>query len=196
MFPLHLAGVLKFNSFGRIIAPAFAIAVLIAVESLQAIDVATSLTGESTNPDGELLLQGGGNLTSAFVGGLPVSGVSADTLENVPLGAQTPVGGVLQAVFLVVFLLIAAPVVQFTPFPVISAVILSSLFSMTMWREILQLMKAQHLEAASWAATSLLTILADLPTAVSVGMLIGMSLYLRKLRERTRAKPIAHLPLW
>jgi sulfate permease, SulP family len=196
LFPLHLAGVLGFDSFGRIIAPAFAIAVLVAVESLHALVVATALTGETTNPDGELLLQGSANLTSALVGGVPVSGVPSHTLENARLGAQTPVGGMLQAVFLVVFLLIAAPVVRWIPFPAISALILSSLFSMAMWHEIPQLMKAQRLEVASWAATTLLTIFADLLTAISVGMLIGMFLYIRKLLEPARAKPFARLPLW
>jgi len=158
--------------------------------------VATGLTGESTNPDGELLLQGSTNLTSAFVGGLPVSGVPSHTLENVRLGAQTPIGGILQAVFLVVFLLLATPVVRFIPFPVVSALILSSVFSMTTWQEIPRLMKAQRFEAASWGATSLVTIFADLPTAISVGMLIGMFLYIRKIQEPALAKLFARLPLW
>jgi len=196
MFPLHLAAILRFDSFGRIIAPAFAIAVLVGVESLQALDVATGQTGESTNPDGELLLQGSTNLTSAFVGGLPVSGVPSHTLENVRLGAQSPIGGILQAVFLVVFLLLATPVVRFIPFPVVSALILSSVFSMTTWQEIPRLMKAQRFEAASWGATSLVTIFADLPTAISVGMLIGMFLYIRKIQEPALAKLFARLPLW
>jgi sulfate permease, SulP family len=132
----------------------------------------------------------------ALVGGLPLSGDSSHTLENVRLGAQTPVGGVLQAVFLVVFLLIAAPVVRWIPFPVISALILSSVFSMTMWHEIPRLMKARHFEVVSWAATTLLTIFTDLLTAISVGMLMGMFLYIRKLREPARAKLIARLSLW
>lgn len=180
MFPLPLAEVLKFNSFGRIIAPAFAIAVLVAVESLQAVDVATGLTGESANPDGELVLQGSANLTSAFVGGLPLSGVPSHTLENVHLGAQTPVGGILQAVLLGVFLLIAAPVLRLIPLPMISALILSSFLVMTTWQEIPRLLKGPRFEAVAWAAISLLTIFADLPAAIAAGMLIGMFLYIRK----------------
>ena len=179
MFPLHLAGVHGFDLFGRIVAPAFVIAVLVAIESLQAMQVATALTGERSNPDGELFLQGGANLASAYVGSLPVSGVSSHTLENVRLGAQTPVAGILQAIFLVL-LLLATPAVRFIPLPVISALILSSVFGMTEWREIPQLIKSSRVEVAAWAVTSLLTLFADLPAAVAVGMLIGMFLYTRK----------------
>ena len=187
IFPLRPAGVLGPDRFGGIVAPAIAIAVLVAMESLQAMGVATGLTGERSNPDGELFLQGGANLASACVGGLPASGISAHTRENARLGAQTPVAGILQAVFLAVFLLLAAPVVRFIPLPVISALILSSVFSMTTWQEIPRLTKAPRSEAVAWAVTSLLTIIADLPTAIAVGMLIGMLLYIRKLRESALA---------
>jgi SulP family sulfate permease len=180
MSPLHLAGVLGFNRFGRIVAPAFVIAVLVAIEALQAMQVATGLTGESSNPDGELFLQGGANLASACVGSLPVSGVSSHTLENVRLGAQTPVAGILQAFFLVLFLVLTAPLIRFIPLPMVSALILSSVFGMTKWREIPRLLKAARFDGVAWVAISLLTIFADLPVAIAVGMLIGMFLHIRK----------------
>ena len=61
------------------------------------------------NSNGELVVQGGVNVVSAFVGGLPGSGVSSHMLDNARLGAQTPIAGILQAVFLVVFLLLVEP---------------------------------------------------------------------------------------
>jgi len=191
MFPSHLAGVFKSGSFGRNIAPAFAIAVLVAIESLQAIGLASGLTGECSDPDGELILQGGANLASACVGGLPVSGVSSQTLENVRLGAQTPVAGILQAVFLMLFLLLTAPVVRLIPHPVISALVLSSVLSMTRWREIHGLRKERRIEGGAWAATLLLTIIVDLPIAIALGMFTGMFLYIRRLRDAGLAKTIA-----
>jgi MFS superfamily sulfate permease-like transporter len=73
-----------------------------------------------------------------------------------------------------------APIFRLIPMPVISALILSSVFSMTNWREVLRLMKFPSIEAVAWVATSVLTIVADLPIAIAVGMLIGMLLYIRK----------------
>jgi|SRR5579864_270677 len=179
LFPMHLTGGLAFDSFSRVFGPAFAIAVLVAVESLRTMGVATGLTGESTNPNAELVLQGSANLASAFVGGIPVSGTCSDTVENARLGAQTPVAGMLQAVFLVAFLILLAPAARFIPLPLISALILSSVFGMTNWREVLCLLKGPRFELVTWGAISVFTILADLPIAIAVGMFIGMFLHIR-----------------
>ena len=73
-----------------------------------------------------------------------------------------------------------APLFRFIPLPVISALILSSVFSMTNWQEVLRLIEVRRIEAAVWVATSLLTIVTDLPIAIAVGMLIGIFLYIRK----------------
>ena len=181
--PLHPVGLLRLDLFSNVIGPAFAIAVLVAIESLQAMDSATGLTGECSNPDGELFLQGGANLASAALGSLPVSGVSSHTLESAHLGAQTPVAGILEALFLVAFLLLTAPILPFIPLPVISALILSSVFTMTAWQEIPRLTKAPRSEAIASTIIALLTIITDLSTAVAVGMLIGMFLYARKLQQ-------------
>lgn len=179
---LHLAGPVRLDLLGTILAQAFAIAVLVAIESLQAMDLASSLTGERFSLDGELFVHGGVNIASAFAGGLPVSGASSYTSENVLAGAQTPMAGIMQAVFVVVFLLLLAPLVRFIPMPVISAIILASVCGVTNWREIPQLMKGQRLEAGAWLATFFLTITTDLPTAIAAGMLIALFLYVRKQR--------------
>jgi len=73
-----------------------------------------------------------------------------------------------------------APLFRFIPLPVISALVLASVFTMTNWEEIPRVIKAPILEAAAWVATSLLTIVTDLPIAIAVGMLIGMFIYIRR----------------
>ena len=179
-FHLHPAGAFRVDHLGSILAQGFAIAVLVAIESYNAMGLAANLTGERCNSNGELFVQGGVNVACAFAGGLPASGVSSHTFDNARLGAQTPIAGILEAVFLVVSLLLMAPLFRFIPLPVISVIILSSVFSMTNWQEVLRLMKVPSIEAAAWVATSLLTIITDLPTAIAVGMLIGMFIYIRK----------------
>lgn len=178
-FHLHPFEVFRLNLFAIILAQGLAIAVLAAIQSFEAMDLATHLTGEAFNLNGELLVQGGANVASAFVGGLPVCGVSSHTFDNARLGAQTPIAGILQAAFLVVPMLLMATLLRFIPLSVLSALILSAVFSVTNWQEILSLMKAPRIEAAAWIVTSLLTIVTDLPTAIAIGMLIGIFLYIR-----------------
>jgi sulfate permease, SulP family len=179
-FHLHPIRSFKVDLLGSILAQAFAIAVLVALESLQAMGTASSLTGEHISADGELFVHGGMNIASAFAGGLPASGVSSYTSESADAGAQTPIAGIMQAVFLVVFLLLMAPLVRFIPLPMISAMILASVCGMTNWWEIPQLMKGRRIEAGAWLATSFLTIATDLPIAITAGMLIALFLYVRK----------------
>ncbi len=50
---------------------------------------------------------------------------------------------------------------------------------MTNWQEILSLIKAPRIDVVAWVATSLLIIVTDLPTAIALGMLIGIFLYIR-----------------
>src|SRR5258707_5627240 len=189
-FHLHMAGAFRLDLLSSILAQGFAIAVLVAIESFQAMGLAANLTGERFNSNGELFVQGVVNIASAFAGGLPASGVSSHTFDNARLGAQTPIAGILEAVSLVVSLLLMAPLFRFIPLPVISAIILSSVFSMTNWQEVLRLMEVPRIEAAAWVATSFLTIVTDLPIAIAVGMLIGMFLYIRKKSAiRSKAAP-------
>ena len=108
-FHLHMAGAFRLDLLSSIPAQGFAIAVLVAIESFQAMGLAANLTGERFNSNGELFVQGVVNIASAFAGGLPASGVSSHTFDNARLGAQTPIAGILEAVFLVVSLLLMAP---------------------------------------------------------------------------------------
>jgi SulP family sulfate permease len=177
---VHLADAFRLDLLGSILAQGFAIAVLVATESHEAMGVAAKLTGERFSSNGELFVQGGANVACAFAGGLPTSGVSSHTFDNARLGAQTPIAGILHAAFLVVTGLLMAPLFRYIPMPLISALILSSVFRMTNWGEVLRLMKASSIDAVAWVATSILTIVADLPTAIAVGLLIGMFLYIGK----------------
>lgn len=181
-FHLHPAGVFKPDLPGIIVAQAFAIAVLVAIESLQTATLAASTSGERFYPDGELVVHGGVNVACAFVGGLPASGASSYTAENAHFGAQTPFAGMLQAVFLGALLMLVMPLVRFIPLPVISALILSSVFGMSHWREIPQLIMHTHTEVVVSILIALLTIVANLPIAIASGMFLGIFLYVQKLR--------------
>jgi SulP family sulfate permease len=178
-FPI---GLLRPDFLGGALGPAFAIAILAAFQSLEAMDLAGSLAGERHSSKVELFIQGGANIGSSLFGGLPISGSYVHTATNVRSGAQTPVAGMLLAVFLPAFFCLALPFVPSIPLPVISGILLSSVCTMSHWREIPRLVKLSRSDACAWLATALLTIASDLLTAIAVGMLIGMFLYIQKHR--------------
>jgi SulP family sulfate permease len=177
LFPLNKHGPLRLDLLSSIVGQAFAIAVLVASESLQALGIASTFTGEDVDPNGELFVHGGVNIAAAFAGGLPASGISSLTSESAQAGAQTPVAGMMQAVFLLALLVPIGPLLPFIPLPVVSGIVVESIRSMASWREISHLLKGRRLELGAWLATSLLTVTADLPVAVAAGMLIALFLY-------------------
>jgi len=182
-FPLNKTAAFKLDLLGSVLSQAFALAVLIAIESLHALGVASRLSGERFSADGELCVQGGVNMASAFVGGLPASGVSSYTSENAHLGAQTPIAGILHATFFAAFLLSSASLVRFVPLPVISALILSYVCNMSHWREIPKVLKRAHADVLAWLAISILTVATDFAIAITIGMLFSIFLYIRRPRE-------------
>jgi SulP family sulfate permease len=168
--------------FVGVLGPAFTIAILSAFQSLDAIDLAGSLAGERYSSKIELLVQGVANLGCSLVGGLPISASYIDTPTNVRGGGQTPAAGMLQSVFLLVLFFVAAPLVPFIPLPVISAILISNVLTLSQWREVPRLVRLSWGNACAWLATSLITMTTDLLTAVAAAMLIGMFLYIQKHR--------------
>src|ERR1019366_9499365 len=137
---------------------------LCAFQSFDAMDLASRLTGERYSSKVELSVQGITNIGCSLVAGLPTSGSCFHTSTNVPGGAQTPMAGVLAAVFLLAFFFLTVPFVPFIPLPVISGILLSSVCSMSHWREIPRIVKLSRSDACAWLATAMLTITTDLLT--------------------------------
>jgi len=176
---------LYFDLPGGLLAQAMAIAVLITIESLEAGKLTAGLTGEHQRPRVELFIDGAANMACSFVGGLPASGSSLYTATNARSGAQTPVAGILQAMFQLALLLLTVQFVQLVPLPVIAAILVLNVVSMPHWGKVLGLLKLP-MQAGAWIVTSVLTIATDFPMALACGMLIAMSLSIRKRRSLGR----------
>ena len=179
LFRPFASGSLRLDFLGAILGPAFAIAILSAFQSLEAMDLASGLAGERFSSKVELLVQGVANVGSSLVGGLPISGSYIDTSTNVRGSCQTPAAGMLQSVFLLALFSVLAPLVPFIPLPVVAAILVSNILGLSYWREIRRIVRRSRSDACAWLATALFTVATDLLTAVAVAMLIGMFLYIQ-----------------
>lgn len=177
-------GSLRLDFLGDVLGPGFAIAILSAFQSLEAMDLASSLAGERYSPKVELLVQGVANVGCSLVGGLPISGSYIHTSTNVRGGGQTPAAGMLQSALLLTLFFVVKPLVPFIPLPVIFAILISNVLVMSHWREVPHLVRLSWRNTCAWLVTALITITTDLLTAVAVAMLIGMFLYIQKRRSQ------------
>ena len=73
------------------------------------------MTGRRHRSNCELVAQGIANVSSAMFGGMPATGAIARTATNIRSGARSPIAGMLHAVFLLLFMLVLAPLAVFVP---------------------------------------------------------------------------------
>ena len=170
----------------------FTVAMLAAVESLLSAVVADGMSGDRHNSNVELAAQGIANIVSPLFGGIPATGAIARTATNIRSGARTPVSGMVHALTLLAILLIAAPLARFVPLATLAAVLLVVAYNMGEWREIGTIMQLTKTDIAVWFTTFALTVLADLTTAVGVGMALAALLYIYRISETTTVAPVTY----
>jgi sulfate permease, SulP family len=173
-----------------LISPALTVAMLGAIESLMSAVVADRMTGDKHNPNTELVAQGVANIVSPIFGGLPATGAIARTATNIRAGAKTPVAGMLHAVTLLLILLFAAPLARFIPMAVLAAILLVVSYNMGEWAETVRLLRLNFSSVLVWVTTFVLTVVADLTTAVEFGMIMAALIFIRKIAETTTVSAV------
>jgi SulP family sulfate permease len=173
-----------------LLAPAFTVTMLGAVESLLSAVVADRMSGDKHNPNVELFAQGVANIMSPLFGGLPATGAIARTATNIRSGAKTPVAGMLHAVTLLLVLLFAAPLARHIPLCVLAAILMVVAYNMGEWREIPGILKLSKADICVWLMTFALTVFADLTVAVQVGMILAALFYIRKVTLSTTVSEV------
>jgi SulP family sulfate permease len=183
-FPAPALPDLSWATVQPVLPSAFTIAFLIGVESLLSAVAADTMAGTRHRSNMEIVAQGAANIASPLFGGLPATGVIARTGTSIAAGARTPMAGVLHALFVLLFILLLAPVASYLALPCLAAVLLT-----TAWR-LLELEHIGHfLARAPWddrvilAATTLLTVFVDLSVAIAVGVVLASMLFMHRMAE-------------
>jgi SulP family sulfate permease len=162
---------------------AFTIAFLAGVESLLSAMVADGMTGRRHRSNAELVAQGVANTASALFGGLPATGAIARTATNIRAGARTPVAGMLHAVFLLLFMLLLAPLASYVPLASLAAVLVIVAWNMSDAPRFIHLMSAPVGDRIVLVLTFALTVLVDLTVAIEIGVVLAAFLFMHRMAE-------------
>ena len=168
-----------------VLPDAIAFALLAAIESLLSAVVADGMTGRRHRSNCELVAQGFANIGSALFGGICVTGLIARTATNVRAGARGPISGMLHSVFLMLFMLIAAPLASYVPLASLAAVLAVVAWTMAEKREFATLIRSSRGDATVLLATFLLTIFRDLTEGILVGFALGAVIFINRMAETT-----------
>ncbi|WP_199260637.1 SulP family inorganic anion transporter [Paracoccus binzhouensis] len=162
---------------------ALSLTLLGAIESLLSAVVADGMTGRRHRSNCELVAQGVANMGSALFGGICVTGTIARTATNVRAGAHGPVAGMLHALFLLGFMLLAAPLASYIPLAALAGVLAVVAWNMIEKPAIAILLRSGWGEAAVLLVTFGLTIFRDLTEAIVTGLALGSVLFIQRMSQ-------------
>ena len=166
-----------------VLPDAISIALLGAIESLLSAVVADGMSGRKHRSNCELVAQGVANIGAVTFGGMCVTGTIARTATNIRGGAHGPVSGILHAIYILVFMLVAAPLASFVPLACLGGILAVISWNMAEHHEFGSLLRASWGDAIVLMATFLLTIFEDLIIAIGVGVTLGAFLFLHRMAE-------------
>ena len=167
----------------ELLPSAFTIAFLGGVESLLSAVVSDGMIGARHRSNCELVAQGVASTASALIGGLPATGAIVRTATNVRAGARSPVAGMAHALFILIFVLVAAPLANRVPLPAMAAMLLIIAWNMSEIERIRQLMRSPIGDRMVLLITFVLTVTIDLTVAVEVGVVLAAFLFMHRMSE-------------
>jgi SulP family sulfate permease len=156
----------------RILPAALSFTLLGGVESLLSAKVADGMTGRKHRSNMELVAQGVANMASALFGGISVTGTIARTATNIRAGARSPVSGMMHAGFILLFMLVAAPLARFIPLAALAGVLVVVCWNMAEKAEFVRLLRDWR-PAAVLLTTFGLTLIKDLTVGIIAGCVLA-----------------------
>ncbi|MEP7381562.1 MAG: sulfate permease [Gemmatimonadota bacterium] len=182
---------LAFADLQRLVAPAFTIALLGAIESLLSAVVADGMIGTRHRSNMELIAQGIANMASPIFGGIPATGAIARTATNVKSGGRTPVAGIVHALVLLLITLFFGKLAALIPMATLAAILVVVAYHMSEWRTFLDELRGPRPDIAVLLVTFLLTVIVDLTVAIGVGMVLASFLFLHRMSEVTNVSVVS-----
>lgn len=174
----------------ELMGPAFAIAMLGAIESLLSAVVADGMAGTRHDSNQELVGQGMANIVAPLFGGIAATGAIARTATNIRNGGNSPVAGIVHALVLVLVLLFLAPLAANIPLATLAAILFVVAWNMSDVRHVIKMVRgAPRADVIILLVTFLLTVFADLVVAVNIGVVLAMLHFLRRMAASVVVKP-------
>jgi len=184
-FPHPTLPHVTFTQLGGLVAPAFTIALLAAVESLLSAVVADGMIGGRHRSNMELVAQGIANIASPLFGGIPATGAIARTATNVKNGGRTPVAGMIHSLTLLLITLFFGRWAGLIPLATLAAILVVVSYHMSEWRTFRSELTAPKSDVVVLITTFALTVIVDLTVAIEVGMVLAAFLFMRRMAEVT-----------
>jgi SulP family sulfate permease len=179
-----------------LVGPAFTIALLGAIESLLSAVVADGMAGTRHDSNQELIGQGIANIVAPLFGGFAATGAIARTATNIRNGGTSPLAGMVHSLFLILVILLFAPLASAIPVCCLSAILFVVAWNMSEVPHVFRVLRgAPKADVGILLLTFFLTVFVDLVVAVNVGVIFAALFFMRRMADSVNVEQhIEELP--
>jgi len=147
------------------------------IESLLTLNLVGDITGQRGGASRECVAQGCANLATGFFGGMGGCAMIGQSMINVESGGRTRIAGIIAALFLLFFILFAAPAIEQIPIAALTGVMFMVVIGTFAWNSLKSIFIMPRSDAFIVIIVTAVTVAKDLAVAVVVGVIISALIY-------------------
>lgn len=176
--PFHIPAVpLNWETLEIILPYSVILAAIGLIESLLTLNLVGDMTGKRGGASQECIAQGASNILTGFFGGMGGCAMIGQSMINVKSGARTRIAGVAAAIFLLIFILFAAPLIELIPLAALVGVMFMVVIGTFAWNSFNIMRKVPLTDAFVIVLVTVVTVMEDLAVAVVVGVIVSALAY-------------------
>jgi len=176
--PFHIPSVpLNWETLEVIFPYAVILAAIGLIESLLTLNLVGEMTGKRGGASQECIAQGLANTATGFFGGMGGCAMIGQSMINVKSGGRTRIAGIAAALFLLIFILVGAPVIEMIPLAALVGVMFMVVIGTFAWNSFKILRKVPYTDAFVTILVTIVTVISDLAVAVVVGVIVSALAY-------------------
>ncbi len=178
---------LNWATFEIILPYAVILAAIGLIESLLTLNLVGEITGKRGGASQECIAQGVANVTTGFFGGMGGCAMIGQSMINVKSGGRTRIAGIAAALFLLVFILFASPLIEQIPLAALVGVMFMVVIGTFAWNSFNIMRKVPLMDAFVIVLVTVVTVMEDLAVAVVVGVIVSALAYAWNNAKRIHA---------
>ncbi len=186
---LHIPAVpLNLETVWIILPYALILSAIGLIESLLTLNLVGEMTNKRGGASQECVAQGVANTVTGFFGGMGGCAMIGQSMINVKSGGRTRIAGITAALFLLLFIVVASPLIEQIPLAALVGVMFMVVIGTFAWNSLRIMRKVPTTDAVVIVLVTVVTVMTDLATAVVVGVIISALAYAWSNATRIHAK--------
>lgn len=177
-----------FETLYIILPYSFILAAVGLIESLLTLSLIDDVTNTRGRGNRECMGQGIANTVTGFFGGMGGCAMIGQSMINVNSGGRQRLSGIAAALFLLMFILFASPLIERIPMAALVGVMFIVVFATFEWSSLRIINKIPRTDAFVLVLVSAVTVFTDLAMAVVIGVIVSALAFAWEHAKRIHVK--------